>query len=286
MLKKVFIIFITIHSYKISYANPFVQNKYKYFISLERNISSNKLNSLFNKKITDKVFVNEDFSLYFEYGLLDKITIGGKLQNNIFSATDQNDKYYFEKDNYFYNFFIKHQLHNNAKTFSAFSVGYNNKIKYDKRLLRTANNDIYESIFLELSFAFQFENLIQTYDTNILAFTIKYNHQYNSFKDSLKFNINYFYRITSSSLLIFEYSFNKDLYKHFDNKIYSAFDFNKQTKKRLLKYYGLTNIHSFSILSSIEFTDYFSFFTKYGLNLNKNNKVYYNFSLGFWFKNL
>lgn len=285
----IIIMFIIIFYCNSCSAHPFLQSKDKYFISIEKNISSRKIKYLFNKKLETNNFVSEDFNLYFEYGLFEKITIGGKLLNNTFATLDNrinNNKYYLKKDNYFYTTFIKHQFYKQNNRFFSFMFGYNNKIKYNKILLQTLNNDIYESVFLKLSFAYQFENFIQQNDKNILAFTIKYNHQFNAFKDSSKFNINYLYRINLTSLLIFEYSFNYDIYKYFDNNIFNDFSQNKTAQKQMLKSLTLSKFHSISILSSVEFNDYFTFFTKYSLNIEKNNKIYYIFSIGFWFRNI
>lgn len=267
----------------------FTKKNNQFFLLIENNISSNSVSNFSKYDFTPEYgkYISEENKMYWEYGIFDNFSINGYLKEtkidlkfNIFGKKRL-------RNNYFANLALQYKILQNEKTGISFKISNYHPIKYANILKITSNLDIYDAVEYTISFAHSFENFLGKYNTNFINLDLNYRSLSDSFKDNFNLNLSFGRKINLSSLIIFEYIYNKDINinnnKTINNYYYKVYaDSNKKNKinKNLINEY-----QTFKINSITNFTDNFAFKASLEKSFYKNNDKSYGISLGFWFFN-
>lgn len=193
-----------------SFAGAYIKKENESVFILENIVSSNN-KYIFNAKTKD--FKSIENKLYFEYGLGHNLALNSYIKSldldMKFDTLIENNS----NNNYFYNLGLQYNILKVQNHYLTLSFGFYDKIKADKVLFTTSNNDIFTAFESGISYSYIFDNFFGYYNNNSINIDIKYKLLKDSYKDNLNININLSRKINYSSIITIEYQYSKDIIK-------------------------------------------------------------------------
>ena len=269
-----------------SFAGAYIKNKNELFIIFENTVTSNKIMPFDSFDIV-RDFKSSENKIYFEYGLGNRLAINGYIKS--FNLKMNFDTKLSNKNDtsYFYSLGIQYNLLSIINNYLTLNFLFYDKIKFDNVLFTTSNNDIFTAFEYGLSYSYFFNNFIGLYNNNFISFDIRYKYFKESFKNNFNASLSLGRKINTTSMIILEYSYSRDVIKNKNFPIDKYFYDGNQVLTRKFRTDKILNSLSSTYqtirLSSItNFTENLSF--KIGLenSFYKNNKKSYAISVGFW----
>lgn len=286
MHKIIFLLFILyVFYYQNSFANAYIKNKNEFLIILESSTTSNKRNII--SKINNSDFKSTENKMYIEYGLGNKFAINGYIKSLDLKIDFETKLKNETNNNYFYNIGVQYNIAEYNNNYITFNFSFYDYIKFDKILFITSNNDIFKSIEYGISYGYFFNNFYGKYNNNFINLDIKHRLLQNSYKDNFNTNLTIGRKINSTSLLMIEYLYNKDIIKntnfHIDKYYYNGSKILSNNSRRYkIKNHLSSTYHTIKLSSITNFTDNLAFKIGIEKSFYKNDKKSYSLNTAFW----
>lgn len=242
------------------------------FFAIDSGITSNKIRSIYKGNTTNKNYLNIENKFYSEFNFNNEYIFSGYLKQNINKLYLENEINSKTRNNYFYNLAIKKNIFEEK---IYFGFGYGDKIHSDKLYDCFESIDLYKTYQFILMGKFPIEN-------NLIKTEITYNYLKDSFKNNIKFSIDYLIKKNLSSLLILGYEYEYEFITKLSNAKGNMLQ--EYVNKQYIKDELLVKKHTFSINSIFDFSENMSFSVKNSLNLDKHNKAFYTINFALWVK--
>ena len=193
-----------------SYPSSWIRQKNELYIVSEVLSESDRNKTIFTNDSNSNYFKTNSYKLYVEYGLFNKITIGGYLKDyNFYSQyldNYNNLKKRKVKDDLYSNLFLIQNFYNKNKVLFSLQYGYYFPINYNNESKNINNIDTQSSYEIKLLFgtdksSYIFNNKVNYYFDLGSGYKAIDNTNYNELKSNFTFG----FRINSSSTLSFEY---------------------------------------------------------------------------------